>query len=593
MRHTRALFATLSAVALSVAVAPAAARAESCQMASYGKFPIEMVGTRALTTLKVNGQDARFIVDTGGFFSMMPRAMAAGMGLQMDPAPNGFYVSGIGGDARVEVTTVRQLGLLNTTIRNVMFIVGGSDAGGGILGDNVLGIGDLDTDLSNGLLQLLKVTGCRNKALAYWAQNGNWQEAALLPAEGEHDLKARVSVLINGHKVIAELDTGATATLLTRRAALQAGIDMNAPGVTEVGQDGGIGSRTVRSWIAPVDKFEVGSEAIQHSKMRIIDGTIGGPSGPDMLLGIDFFLAHHLLISFSQRKLYFTYNGGRMFTGSAPPKAAAAPAGAAEPKDAAGLAARGEGHLARGEAAAALTDLDAALALEPGQARYRLARARARLASHQLAGAQSDLDAALQADPALLDARLLRAQVRLHARDSAGAAADLAAARAGARAGSPESLTIAGTMIDLDQPGDAVALISDWIRLHPEDGGLGVALNMRAWARALANREIEAALADSQRALRLSKDNPGYLDTLALLQVRQGKMAEAEATYRRVLPRLAKTGWTHWGLALALAAQGKSAEAKAEFAAAIALDAALPARAARLGLTPTKGEGLF
>ena len=32
-----------------------------------------------------------------------------------------------------------------------------------------------------------------------------------------------------------------------------------------------------------------------------------------MLLGADFFLSHRILVSNSQHKLYFTYNGGPVF----------------------------------------------------------------------------------------------------------------------------------------------------------------------------------------------------------------------------------------------------------------------------------------
>jgi len=34
---------------------------------------------------------------------------------------------------------------------------------------------------------------------------------------------------------------------------------------------------------------------------------------PDMILGTDFFMAHRVLISNSQRKVYITYNGGKLF----------------------------------------------------------------------------------------------------------------------------------------------------------------------------------------------------------------------------------------------------------------------------------------
>jgi hypothetical protein len=33
----------------------------------------------------------------------------------------------------------------------------------------------------------------------------------------------------------------------------------------------------------------------------------------DLILGIDFLAAHHLLVSHSQGKMYFSYNGGPVF----------------------------------------------------------------------------------------------------------------------------------------------------------------------------------------------------------------------------------------------------------------------------------------
>jgi hypothetical protein len=42
-----------------------------------------------------------------------------------------------------------------------------------------------------------------------------------------------------------------------------------------------------------------------------------------MLIGCDFFLAHHVLVLNRQRKLLFTYNGGTVF--QIPPSAPASP----------------------------------------------------------------------------------------------------------------------------------------------------------------------------------------------------------------------------------------------------------------------------
>jgi tetratricopeptide (TPR) repeat protein len=139
-------------------------------------------------------------------------------------------------------------------------------------------------------------------------------------------------------------------------------------------------------------------------------------------------------------------------------------------------------------------------------------------------------------------------------------------------------------MIASDQPDQALTLLDDWIRMHGDDAALFEALNTRCWARALANREIDGALADCQRALRRQPANAAYLDSLGLVQVRRGNWAEAIKAYHAAIAHTPKTAWTHYGLGLALAGAGQPAEAEAEFALAAGLQPDLAERATRMGL---------
>ena len=90
-----------------------------------------------------------------------------------------------------------------------------------------------------------------------------------------------------------------------------------------------------------------------------------------MLIGADFFLSHRIYVASSQRKLYFTYNGGPVFNLDTP--GAATTAGAAEsprcdPEDAAPPARLRPRHGLRQPADARLdepTDARASRAAEP------------------------------------------------------------------------------------------------------------------------------------------------------------------------------------------------------------------------------------
>src|SRR6185437_11395723 len=265
---------------------------------------------------------------------------------------------------------------------------------------------------------LFQPDGCQKSALAYWSTGRNYQVADLHAGYGNgNDRRSFVDVTINGRNFRALLDSGATATLIDRRAAERAGIDLDESGVKAGPRIHGIGDKSDQTWIVPVDKFSVGTETIQHSQMLVMDGGIGDGS-TDILLGVDFMLAHHIYIANSQKKMYFTYNGGRVFSldtssiGTNGPSAAAAKDAGDEPRAAADYALRGQARLARGELANARSDLDAAIRLDPNNANDYLIRARDLAASKQPDAALADLDKAIQLDPKNFDALLMRARMR-------------------------------------------------------------------------------------------------------------------------------------------------------------------------------------
>jgi clan AA aspartic protease (TIGR02281 family) len=565
--------------------------AASCQLKDYGTLPVEMIGGQATTVVKINGSDTRFALDTGAFFNVMSKASAVSLGLKLRPAPFNFRLTGVGGDASAQFAHVKEFGILGTTLDNIDFIVGGTDTGYGLLGANLLDLADLEIDLAHGKLTLFKVDHCDNLSLAYWSKDGNYNVADIEPSDSQIDRRTFLDIIINGKKVRGLIDSGAFATVLSRRAAERIGIDLAGPDVKAGVRGIGLGGKQMKTWTVRIDSFSVGTETIHHSQMQVIDGQLGD-NETDMLLGVDFLLAHHMFIANSEKKAYFTYNGGRVFTFADAPsdsdKSDASPAqngNGASSKTASDDALSGEAHLSRGEPKAAIADLDEAIRIAPDQSIYYMARGRAYIADNQPDAALADLDKSLSLDPKSVDALLLRAQLRFVHKDRTGATADVTAASALAPAGSRQARLIASLYVQLDQPAAALPLLDDWIRLHINDAMLGAVLNERCWARGLSNQMLDDALKDCRKAIKRDGENPAYLDSLGMVQLRLGNYPESIKAYEQAVAQNPRSAWSRYGLGLAKIRNGDKAAGNADLAAARAINPDIEVRAVKYGLS--------
>ncbi|WP_158882514.1 aspartyl protease family protein, partial [Rhodanobacter sp. L36] len=396
-----------------------------------------------------------------------------------------------------------------------------------------------------------------------------------------------VAITVNGKKLRAMIDSGASVTVLSRHAAEHVGINLDGPDAKPGVTGTGIGSKSVKAWTVNIDSFSVGTELIQHTQLEVIDSSIG--RDVDMLLGADFLLAHHMFIANSQDKVYLTYNGGRLFAlakattdGESPDSEKAAPL-----QNAADYALRGAAHVSRGEPEAAIADLNEAIRLAPEQATYYLARARAYLAERQPGAALADLDKAVGLEPKNVDALLMRAHVRFEHGNGAGALSDANAANPLAPMGSPDSRTVAGLYVALEQPATALPLLDGWIQMHPYDVHLGNVLNERCWARSLSNQSLDDALSDCRKAIKRDGENPQYLDSLGMVQLRLGHYPESIAAYEKAA-KDTHSAWTLYGLGLAKIRIGQKEAGNAELVAARAIKPDIDAHVAKIGLIATK-----
>ncbi len=580
---------------IALTVGGAAPAQADCKLGIMATLPITMQGLRPTTIAQINGVDAPFLVDSGAFFSIITPGSARQFGLNQTPAPVGFYLRGIGGDTNPTVTTVRKFGISGQTLNNVQFLVGGSEVGQdsmGVIGFNVLGIADAEYDLAHGSVRLIKPHGCERAAFPFWKSDTAASEVEVDPGVNARVNHITVSVLINGMKLRALLDTGAAGSLISRAAALKAGIDVAAPGALANGVSTGFGKHGVRSWIVPVATFKIGDEEVRKTKLRVIEAIGLGSDGPDMLLGADFFLSHHVYYAASLHKLYFTYNGGNVFnlraSDLAPPvvaDAATLPA-ADEPTTAEDLARRGAASAARHEYGRAIADLTKAVALAPTEPRYLAQRAEAYAGNRQPFLAMADLDAVLKLRPTDVPSLVQRANARLGGRDKTGALADLTAAAEAAPREADVRFTLGQMYERLDALPLAIGQFDLWLAAHRDDVKAAGAFNSRAWCRALLGTDLDAAERDVAAAHRLEPANIRFLDTRGLVRLRRGDFSHAIVDYDAVLAKDPKVAWSLYGRGIARLWTGATAEGNADLAAARALAPALTGYAKEHGVEP-------
>jgi tetratricopeptide (TPR) repeat protein/predicted aspartyl protease len=593
--------------------APSAVAAAKCKIARVVELPITMNSLRPTIDVKINNRDAKFVLDSGAFYSMISSATAAEYNLKTIPGPYGLLVIGVGGAADARVATVKEFSIVGVTIKNVEFLVGGSEVGNaGLLGQNLLEQFDVEYDLATGAIRLFHTEDCGHALLAYWLAPG--QAYSSMPIDRVEPMHPHTTgvAYVNDKQIRVMFDTGAFTSVLSLKAAERAGVKPDSPGVVASGYTSGIGRGMIKEYIAPFASFRIGDgEEIKNTKLRIADI---GLDNADMLVGADFFISHRVFVANREHRLFLSYNGGPVFNlsqnradssernpadqagnradqpNARTVEAKQADNSSASPAHAAELARRGSALAARSDFGPALANLSKAIQLSPNEPDYYYQRANAYWASGQADLALTDYDHVLMLKQDFLPAYIPRAEIKLAKNDTPAAIADLEAVDRLAPKQADLRFMLAELYERMDRLPAAIEQFSLWIQNHPDDSRMLAAKSGRCLSSALQNQDLPTALSDCNAAMRRADkkdENNSYLFVArGLVRLRQGDYDKAMADFNDALKIMPKNERALYVRAVAESRKNKKKESEGDLEAAKQIAPQVAEKFERYGIVP-------
>lgn len=261
---------------------------------------------------EINGKPVHMEINTGASDTFMMRSEADRQNL--NPERMAWQVQSMAGSKSMFLVKVKDFAIGGAHATNLRFpVIEGMEHTdvAGIIGADFLMHYDLDLDFTGNRVKLFEADHCQDKALAYWDD-----KAMSVPLEFTSErYRPLVQVQINGKPIWALISTGSARSTLDVDAARRLGLSTDAPGVTYRGKTAGAGNEKVDYWNMTLDSFTLGDEVIQHPRIVVAESTyqFRGRKQYDMVLGRDFLSAHHVLLAQSQKRIYYTYNGGTVF----------------------------------------------------------------------------------------------------------------------------------------------------------------------------------------------------------------------------------------------------------------------------------------
>lgn len=287
------------------AVASASAAAEDdCRLQLAATLPMDLHNAQITVPAAIGDTPLKMVIDTGASVSVIREGLARQLGLKYEMMKDHSRMSFFGGVDVHRYSAVNGFTLGKLKGDGVTLAWLPEDARqnwpqDGLIGANILGMYDLDFDFAKATMRLFAPHRCAGRVV-YWTQDES--QIAKLPIEW-HGGDITVPVEIEGHKVNAILDTGASTTVMDMESYMSTfGLTPTSPGVEEVHNP----HDPYPEYIYTFKEINFQGVTVHNARVRFVSDKYSHAGYYNMLIGTDILMQLHLYIAYQQRLLIVT-----------------------------------------------------------------------------------------------------------------------------------------------------------------------------------------------------------------------------------------------------------------------------------------------
>jgi len=271
---------------------------QQCRLTLFSALDIETLPDgRIGVPVAMEKHPMLFLVDTGGAVATVNYDKVAVLGKSVKNSPR--QLIGVGGTVMSSYVTADSFLLGRLSGSDLALYVESRPLEGvdGTLAPDMLKRLDVDIDFANSKLNLFSQEHCPGKVV-YWT-NGGYVALPMMVSDISGHI--RVPVTIDGKKIMATIDTGASTSIMSLSAAKAIGISEGDPQLKSNPSSG-----FYRSYSYPFRTLDFDGVTVTNPRVVIASDDFLKGLGDDLIIGIGILRQLHLYIAYKEEKLYIT-----------------------------------------------------------------------------------------------------------------------------------------------------------------------------------------------------------------------------------------------------------------------------------------------